>query len=218
MPHWFYSDLSPVSLTFQDSDQATTANATTHTFSAMGIGTASDDRYVVACFMWGSNSGSSFSSATIGGVSADVVGSEAENAGTGVNTIIVMANVPSDATADVVLTVSANSTVWGCKTYSLTGATEASSTANSTANNPTASMSCDGGGAILGNAAAGLGAGAPTASWTGITEDSETNPSATRTHTSAHDNFSTAQSGLTCTCTFSSTLGSCGNFAAFNPS
>lgn len=221
MPGFVFDDFTPVTFTFQDNQEAT-ATDTTHTFSSMGIGTAASDRYVLACLSWqGSAATRTVSSVTIGGVTATQVGSTA-NAGSFSfrSTAMFIALVPSGTTADVVITVNADAVNWACVTYSAAGLLSATpaSTATSTAADPTASMSCDANGAIIGCAVTGA-ASSPSATWAGIAEDSDQNygASSQQCFSTAHTNFSTAQSGLTCTCDFSTANGSGGVFAAFNP-
>jgi len=130
-----------------------------------------------------------------------------------------IAAVPTGTTADVVITLSDNAADWGCEVYSITGINgTAAATASSSAAAPTATLSCNAGGAMLGMAAASA-ASSPSASWTGITEDSDFNYGAINQNcsSSASNNFATAQSSLVMTCTFSTTTASAGTFAAFNP-
>jgi hypothetical protein len=78
-----------------------TTNTTTYTFASCDLGVASADRRViVGAHMYGSTS-RNLSSATINGVTATEITTDSNNAG---NCILIIANVTTDATGDIVLT------------------------------------------------------------------------------------------------------------------
>lgn len=212
MPVFVYDELGEVNIAFLDHDEAT-ATSNTHTFTAMTV----SDGNVIACFGFQSSDGlaRTVSSVTIGGITAAQVGSAP---GTTRQVAMYVAQGVTGPTANVVITLSGNALNWACDTFSLSGAATAASTATSVATDPTASMSCDANGAIIGCGVAGSGA-SPSATWTGISEDSDENYGASNLQcfTSAHDNFATAQVGLTVLCNFSASAASAGLFAAFNP-
>ena len=91
-----------------------TTNTTTYTFSSCDLGTPSDDRRViVAAHMYGST-GRTLTSATINGVSATELTTDSINTA---NTVLIIANVPTGSTGDIVLTWSSGCagsavTVW----------------------------------------------------------------------------------------------------------
>lgn len=85
-------------------------NATTYTFSAASLGTADANRRIIVAFgaRAGSNSAFSISSATIGGVSA-IIAVQKNAVDDGANTDIaalLVADVPTGSTGDVVVTMS----------------------------------------------------------------------------------------------------------------
>jgi len=92
----------------------TSANNTTYTFSAVNIGTAASDRFVVATVHGHHASSIVMTSATIGGVAATIL---AQNYAT----TIIMAYVPTGTTADVVVTFSGLEGRCSISIYSLTG-------------------------------------------------------------------------------------------------
>lgn len=92
----------------------TSANNTTYTFSAVSIGTAASDRFVVATVHGHHASSIVMTSATIGGVAATIL---AQNYAT----TIIMAYVPTGTTADVVVTFSGLEGRCSISIYSLTG-------------------------------------------------------------------------------------------------
>lgn len=221
MPVLFIDSGGVVEATYRDSQ--TSGAGASHTFTGMSVGPASGGRYVVACLAWSVNA-RTLVSVTIGGVSATVAATVGPAGLTNVAAAMAVALVPTGITADVVLTLSGSSDDAACVTYSMLGVSSAvaAGTATSTSADPTGSLSCQAGGAIIGCA---LSVNNPirTAAWAGIDEDVEAAPygsSGTRKFTAAHSNFLTTQSSLACTCTFSgaSSGGSGGVFAAFNPS
>jgi hypothetical protein len=210
MPVFVYDELGEVTITFLDHDEAT-ATANNHTFTGMTLPTGN----CIACFGFLGGSSRAVTSVTIGGVTATQIGSAP---GTTRQVAMFIATGVTGPTGDVVITLDGNSSAWACDTFSIVGATSAASTATSVATDPTASMSCDASGAILGVAGAGA-ASSPSATWTGIAEDSDQNYGTSNLQclTTAHTNFATAQVGLTVLCDFSTSAASAGLFAAFNP-
>lgn len=87
-----------------------------HTFTAMAIGTASANRYVVATMTF--NNPLSAPTATIGGVTATLA--RGQSAGSG-GAAIMYALVPTGTTADVVITPGGAVSRWGISTFSMTG-------------------------------------------------------------------------------------------------
>jgi len=101
-------------LTYQDY-QGSGSNASSYTFSGMGIGTADADRKVLACIGGFGSSGATPTSVTIGGVSATQVAVSATSRATAV---VFEASVPTGTTGDVVANYSATQTRVACATYS----------------------------------------------------------------------------------------------------
>lgn len=221
MPVLFIDSGGVVDVTFR-AISASSAGGATRTFAGMAIGTPSGGRYVAACLAW-SETGAVPSSVTIGGVAADVRASIRSGSVSG-GVAIAIALVPTGATADVVVVFSDSADDAACATYSIAGisSTAVAASGTSSAANPTASLSCQAGGAIIG-CALSINNPPRSAAWTGISEDSESGGygfNSTRNFTAAHANFGTAQSSLACTCTFSgsSSGGTNGAFVALNPS
>lgn len=216
MPGFVYFDGSIVTLTYQDHAETTSAGSS-HSFVAMGVGSASADRYIIAAFGFRAAAGTTISSVTIGGVSA----TEAVFVENGTqHAAIYVALVPSGTTATVVINTSAICGFVYCTTNSITGigSVTPSSTASSIAAAPTAAMSCLANGAIFGCANV-TGGGTISATWSGLSEDSDRNLGATfDCFSSAHISTTSDLSGLACTCTFTATTASAGVFATFNPS
>jgi hypothetical protein len=108
MPRFMYIGGPPTNgalLTYITSTGADVTQST-FTFSSQSIGTAFTDRIVIVPFYWDtSGSTRTVSSATIGGVAANIV---AQNGGTGGGTAIIWAAVPTGTTATIVINFSAN--------------------------------------------------------------------------------------------------------------
>ena len=197
---------------FTASDESASGSSS-YSFTGLSFGAVDADRYVVACLSWlGSGS---VSSCTIGGVSAAIV---IQSASALRNTAICIAKVPTGTTGTVAFSLSASATNAAVAVYRLVGipSAAAASSATSTASNPTASLNVAKNGVAIGVATAGAGS-PPSASWSGITEDCDNNYGSNQCRSSASQKFTTAQTGLTVTCTFSTTAGSAGCFAVFEP-
>lgn len=131
------------------------------------IGSAAGDRYVVAVIFGGTGAGT-VSSATIGGVAATII---AQTATANMLGAIIIANVPSGTTADVVVTFSASQSRAGCGVYTITGLSSAAATDSdaTTTNNATLTLSTVAGGVII--AVCGSNNGSATDTWTTAVED-----------------------------------------------
>lgn len=152
---------------------ATSASAlTTYTFSSYGIGTASSTRRIIAILFGdnGTNTGRTFSSATIGGISADVDATVSFDSGGSVAIGIVSATVPTGTTTTITATFSGSmgrAACWAVAVDNLLN-TAAYDTATATSTDPlSTTINCLNEGYVL--------AGASTGSsgswvWTGLTE------------------------------------------------
>lgn len=152
-----------------------TTNTTTYTFTACDLGTASTDRRVIVCaHMYGGTS-RSLSSATINGVSATVL---TTNTALTANAILIIANVPTDATGDIVLTWSGSCAGSAVTVWSAAGLTTDTPVAavSSIASSPTSgSMATSSGGFVVGGVTVRYGDGTTrTHSWSGATEQHDT--------------------------------------------
>lgn len=218
MPFWFYSDGGPrvVTITFQ-ANTAVTSSASSHTFTAMAVGTTG---IVIVGLGWQSASPTTLTSLTVGGVTASTLVGVVSAAGGGREMSLQIASGIAGTTADVVITLSGTALNFAAETNSMLGANlSPAQTASSIASAPTAVMTCLAGGAIIGAAIGGAGS-APTATATGIVLDSSFNFGSGNLQCfgAAHANFTVAQAALTTTITFSPIVTAAGAFASFNPS
>ena len=98
--------------------QLDNVDRTTYTFSGVSIGTASSDRRIIVTV--GNTNTTLISSATVGGVSATIIVQRVSGGGNAFAGVLI-ANVPTGTTADIVITFAAG--VSNCKAgvYSSTG-------------------------------------------------------------------------------------------------
>lgn len=190
------------------------SNLTTYTFATQNLGTAAGGRYIaVGIGARGTNSGLTISTVTIAGVSAtetiQVTNSASSNNVSG----IYIAAVPTGTTGDVVVTFSVGVLRCAIQMYRLVGidSITASDTGTSTALDPTTSIDVPAGGVAIGAANC---SNATTATWTGITEDYDSQTEAW-TGSSAFNTFASVQTGLTVTCEFVGPSNSAGVFASW---
>jgi len=216
MPVFYYIDLVPVEITAQAVATSNTA-ATSILFSNMAIGSADSNRFVLVPMSWqAAATAVVIQTIMVAGVTATQLVLGGFSGGVR-NTGMFIAQVPSGTTANITATFNSPPTNCNIATLSVVGliTAAANGTAASTAAAPTGSLNCDAFGAMIGCAYAGAAA-PPTANWSGIVEDYDVN-NGLQCFTVAHSNFSTAQSALALTCTFSTTAGSSGCFVAFSP-
>ena len=108
-------DFASADVTFL-SVQSSAADASSYTFSAVDLGAAAGDRYIIiSCSALSSSR--NITTVTIGGVAVT------EFSITGIDTFNIMgyANVPTGTTGDVVVTLDAGGTSAGCGLYRVTG-------------------------------------------------------------------------------------------------
>lgn len=191
------------------SSASSASDLTTYTFSAQAIGAASADRIViVACGAVNVSSGTTLSSATIGGISATILKQQTNNAAS-VDTIfaIIAASVTSGTTADIVLNYSAGQLRAGVSTYSMTGGsiTPYATYANTNGTDAVPDITINvpaGGGHVCGTYFYnGIGATSVTWAGSGMTEGHDFNPESVDTMSSAYGNFSGGTSSLNVTAT-----------------
>jgi hypothetical protein len=148
---------------------ASDVNGTSYTVSGASFGAAASDRYIVIVVTTQSVSGAiTVSSATIGGVSATSVTSQAANPAAAHMWI---AAVPTGTTGDIVVNFSVSSDHHTVAVWSITGLTSTTpiDTDGNTVNPPTAvTLTSVAGGVVIG---AVWSADAVTVSWSGATED-----------------------------------------------
>lgn len=181
-----------------------------YTFS-MSFGAADANRALVAVI---DTNSTSITSVTIGGVTATNLVNT-----TGFDCRIVIANVPTGTSGNVVIAVGGNSTRGGVQLYRVMGLSSfsASSTATSTAAAPTATMNVLPGGALIAGAFEVAGS-ANNASWSGVTTN-VVDTAALTVYSSGSLDVPGGNASLTATCTFSGGTVSTtkGVFAAFAP-
>jgi len=126
-------DFASADVTFL-SNQTSSADSTAYTFSAVSLGTATADRYIIA-FCSALNSARTIGRVDVGGVQL------ATTTVTGINTFnfVGIANVPTGATGDVVVTLDAAGTSAVCGLYRVTALV--STTADDTAHDATNQIS-----------------------------------------------------------------------------
>lgn len=190
----------PPVLAFETNVQAGADN-TTYTFAAVDIGTAAADRRVIVAITANSNAGAgaAISSATIGGITADII--VEHMAVSASSSHIFMAEVPTGTTADIVVTFAAAQIRAGIGVWSVTGLTNPIPTDTvSTATSP-AVLDLDvlEGGFIIGVAYA---ASDPEMTWAGGTERYEANIEGSTDHSGADNSNMTAATPHTFTCTY----------------
>lgn len=197
-----------------------TATASSFSFTGLSFGAADGDRYLVACLTWqASSDGVAITGCTIGGVTASQIVQSVLSPGRR-GTAIFIAKVLTGSSVDVSFNLSGNAANASVALYSITGIPSAAavSSATSTTNAPSTSLNIAQNGFALA-VATGAGPGTASASWVGLTEDCDNNFGSGngQCRSSASQKFSAAQTSLSVTCTFTTTVGSAGCFAVFEP-
>jgi hypothetical protein len=198
--------------------QAATPNTTTqttYTFASQNLGTADADRYIVVGIeARGTNSGLVVSSATIGGQSATIT-RQVTNATSNFNiAALIIAAVPSGTTGDIVINFNVAALRCNVKAWRLTGISgvTAADSDSSTASPPSVALDVPAGGWAVGSAVSAI---ATSTTWTGLTENHDTQIAGSITGTAASDDFASAQTGLTITATFNTNTNPAGVFASW---
>lgn len=208
---------APVNVTYEGSTAIDT-DTTNYTFSAHNWGAEAADRIIVVCVSSRAAGNNPITSVTVGGnATAAPVNFRNSSGGNSTNSGIFWVALPTGTSGDIVVNHGSGALRCAISVYNMTGSDgsqPASGTGSSSAADPTANINCAEGGAIIGTAYTQASA---TATWTGITEDVETTMDATNRHSSAHLEFSAAQTGLTVTCDWSTGTLTGGAFCAFNP-
>ncbi len=197
----------------QSAVSGTDTNA--YTFSTQNFSTAASDRYIIAGISFRAVGTITFSSVTLGGVSATVsAASYNTSGGNSTGTCIAWANVPTGTSGNVVVNLSGTALRCGHGLWNVTGmASSTSDGGGSTAAAPTYSINIPAGGFAI---ACAYTAGTSTATWTNLTEKyDEAVEGAGSAHTGASDVFATVQSGLSLTSTFTSSSTPSGSFVSW---
>lgn len=196
-----------------------TADLTTYTFVAQDIGAASAGRHVVVGISGRAASTRTINSVTIGGVSAVQVG-KVDNAGT--TSALWIAHVPTGATADIVIVLSAAWLRMGIGVWTIEGLASITpfATANDITGDPvSATCNIPARGSAFAIYYVGQGAGSGTVAWTGLTERFEIEPETGIDVTGASDDFVAAVTPRTITADASIAAGTQALFiASFGPS
>lgn len=191
-------------MTFAFLQQATsTADSSSYTFASQNLGAADAARYIIVGIQCRRTlNTNTISSVTVGGVTASLV--VTADRGNQSKCAIYIAAVPTGTTGDVVVTFSGTANRCGIALWSAVGissATASDTDSSITGTAPTMSIDVPAGGFAV---AVGCENALTTATWTGLTERSDTQ--AEITMTSASDEFASAQTGLSVTITFASTV------------
>ena len=163
---------TPATIAYCDEDSSE-SNLTTYTFTSVGIGTAAADRFVLCAAMAPANSGTrSFSSVTIGGISATQLVTVADASGFS-EWAIYGASVPTGTTATIVVVLDTAPDRCGIMTFEANNLQSTTPTATATQNTASAaltqSITVQSDGFIL--ACAGIENSASRWGWTNLTED-----------------------------------------------
>ena len=177
------------------------SGAAIQTFSSVALGTAASDRRVVVVVGIGHVS-ATLASVTVGGVSGSLI--RRQDGSDSMDTEIWLATVPTGTTGDVVVTQGAASNAGGMAVYTMHGASATENDYISVNNgNPfSGTIDVSAGGAIIGVSHANHGSG-PNSTWAGITEDVDTQTVSIYRMSAAHDDFASAESGRTISCSYS---------------
>ena len=194
-----------------------TTDLTTYTFSSQALGAAHSNRkIVVAIIANDTDAGTTISTVTVGGVSASVVSdgttTATADAGSG-NTRIsaqYLAAVPTGTTGDIVITFSGAMINCAITVYRLVNArTQAFHVVKDTSittNALSVGLNIPGFGAAIGGVLMEGDGTARTASWVGLTEDTDATIESDDSYSTANKSFAMAQSSLTVTVTASGTI------------
>lgn len=208
--------ITPVTPVYAD-HRETNGVASSYTWAGLSFGTPAANRYIVACFSW--FAGSTMSQATINGITALTLAYQTLPSGGG-GSGMAIALVPSGATGSINLYLASNSSAAAVAVYAVTGlsALGAAQIINSGAISPTATMNVPQNSAVIA-VATGRRNTPPSASWSGLTKDSDNryNPTNTVCVSTASKPFSVAAIGYPMTCSFSAGAFQAGGcFALFN--
>lgn len=216
-------------VSYLQSADATSAGASSWTFTGQNVGTAAADRKIIVIAM-GRKAGASVESltgVTVGGVTATQVVKTTRSGAAGggaANAIgIYEAALPSGTTGDVVVTFSGNVGRCIVSLFRATGidASHASAADNAAAEDPSASINVPVGGIAIGGCLAG-GSGSTSEVWAGLTENVGALSGSFTRYSAASDLFASAQSPLAITCNLSAPVGDTtaaivGVFASWSP-
>lgn len=180
---------------------SSTSDLTVYTFSSQSLGAAASDRKIILGV--GTRSDRNVSSCTIGGVTATKVLEYRQTGDSNTSTILI-ADVPTGSTGDVVVTLSGSGALCGISIYRVTGLL--SSTAHATAVDGTGNPSSINVNVPAGGFAVGVvtvEATSGTITWVGIDENYDAVIDAFMPFSTAFKFFSGAQTPLNVTASHS---------------
>ncbi len=157
-------------------DAVLTTDVGTYTFSSQNIGTASDARWIVAGIGWAAGVSRTFTSCTIGGVTATTLVAANDSA---TEARLVIAKVPTGTTADVVVTLSGAAvrcaiSLWHVLSYNdLTTPFHTGSDNTLSGSDVSASLNIPASGYGFGVCYGALASGTAALAWSGLTEVDE---------------------------------------------
>lgn len=196
---------TPISVALGGS-AVSTADASSYTFSAVGIGTASSDRTViVAAFARNSGSTASISSVTVGGLSATQQSSANYNVAGGSSVCgLYTIPYPTGTTDDVVVTLPGTYARAGVAVYAVYGLVSVTPSATASATNATTlnlNTNVTAGSVCIGAVYTNPNG---SATWTGLTEDLDILIESANGLTTASALLSSAETPRTISCAIAS--------------
>lgn len=207
-------------LTFTD-DAVDPSDSAAYTFAGMSFGAADATRRIIVgiAARHGSNLTQSLGTVTIGGVTASVVKQSTSTGGGGWEiSAIVIADVPTGTTGDVVVNITNGTTRCGIAVWSMIGASSGTASATGShenANPLTGNLNIPTNGVAVGIA---TGTGGTSAAWTNLTERVDAAMESTVLYSAADATFTTGGvTALTCTWSVSPSAGPTFAFATWAP-
>lgn len=193
-----------------------TANATTYTFSSQNLGTAATDRnIIVAVGSKKAGSATTISSVTIGGVSATILKQDYNSSNNTSITGVAMATVPTGTTGDIVVTFSDSMLRARIGVWSYNGSLTLLDSGSSTATAPTYDINVGKDGFVIATSASGT---STSTTWTELTEKYDGVIESYATFSGASKEYTTDNTGVTCTSTFGSAVAPVAVFVSLEPS
>lgn len=208
----------PAAATFLQSANNNTSQ-TIYTYSAQNLGTVSSDRHIVLVFACRASGTTALTvTATIAGVSATSVVTQAASAAGNLNRVAMfIAAVPTGASGDIVVTCSRSALRSLIAAYSVTGISSAtaSATATSTAQPANGVITIPADGIAIAGA---INANGTAYTWTNLTERSDDVVNTNFFMSTASDAFATLQTSLSITASPVISTDPAAVFAAWSPS
>ena len=189
-------------------------NQATYTFSNVPFGSPAATRTIIVAVAGRANTNRSISSVTVGGVTATEITQSSNTSGGGSITGIYRADVPAGASGSVVVTFSGQMVRAGIAAYRME-AGAAGAHAFTALNTSTAgTIDVPAGGAAL---AVAFTNAVATATWSGLTENTDMQIESASSFSTASGTFESAQSGLSVSASWSSSNAVTACIASFAP-